>query len=260
MTNPSVCAILLTADRPAMARRAVESFRAQTYENKRLLIYDTNLPVQRPVDCPAWMYLCCPSDRDMTIGRLRNAANANAVGWRVRHLTEKNFTAHDIFIHWDDDDISNPNRIAEQVELLQSSGADVCGYNECLFWREPEVDDVGKVFTFTPGEAWIYRDHRPDRAIGSSLCYARSFWENHPFADGPKPGVSSEYYSFLRAGKTVAVSSIKDGEPRLICSIHSSNHNLANYNQMFTAAKEGRTNSWVRSPQFDDICRERMAL
>ena len=33
---------MLTRDRPEMAKRAVASFRAQTYGNKLLLIYDTS--------------------------------------------------------------------------------------------------------------------------------------------------------------------------------------------------------------------------
>ena len=45
-------------------------------------------------------------------------------------------TTHDILIHWDDDDYSHPNRIAEQVALLKSSGADVVGFSEMLSWRE----------------------------------------------------------------------------------------------------------------------------
>ena len=40
-SNPSVCAIMLANGRPEMVARAVKSFRAQTFRNKRLLVYDT---------------------------------------------------------------------------------------------------------------------------------------------------------------------------------------------------------------------------
>ena len=63
-----------------------------------------------------------------TIGtKLRNfAGEANGPAWMP-----------EILIHWDDDDYSHPNRIAEQVALLQSSGADATvGFREMLFWRE----------------------------------------------------------------------------------------------------------------------------
>ena len=39
MSDPKVCAVLLTADRPEYARRAVECFRAQTYQNKRIVVF-----------------------------------------------------------------------------------------------------------------------------------------------------------------------------------------------------------------------------
>jgi len=47
--QPTVVAVCLTADRPAMTRQAVESFRAQTYpaDKRMLLIFDSG-------DDPQW--------------------------------------------------------------------------------------------------------------------------------------------------------------------------------------------------------------
>jgi hypothetical protein len=232
-----------------MAKRAVECFREQRYENKRMLIYDSgDICLEPQNDIFGSIVHVYAKPRGRTIGRLRNDANRLAVECDT-----------EVLIHLDDDDWSGPERFAEQVDLLQSTGADVCGYNEAVFWNcrmcdRHDCQDPNPHGADGTG-AWLYCDNRTDRAIGSSLCYTRSFWEKYPFADGPKPGVSSEYYEFIRAGKTVAVSSIKDGEPRLICSIHSSNHNLAHYEHLLAAAKDGRTNSWTRAPQFDNLCR-----
>ncbi len=41
MSEPRVLAICLTANRREMTKRAVASFNAQTYQNKKLLIWDT---------------------------------------------------------------------------------------------------------------------------------------------------------------------------------------------------------------------------
>ena len=129
--TPTVCAVMLTADRPELAKRAVECFRRQTYPNKTLLIYDTG--TDDAEDCPADypLIIWIPEEaRRRTIGELRNAANSHIEGVEV-HLesgTTKDCGAvgiihwADIIIHWDDDDYSHPNRIAEQVALLQSSG------------------------------------------------------------------------------------------------------------------------------------------
>lgn len=241
---------MLTRDRPQMAARAVAAFRRQTYERKRLLIWDTGeLNVDFDDDgegggevahIPAEQELCVKP----TIGALRNRANAFWNAYQVR-------------IHWDDDDLSHPNRIAEQVALLQSSGADCVGYNECLFWREPV------------GEAWLYSNRTPSYAVGSSLCYWRKTWERHPFPDLQ----IGEDKAFLRAitdtgGKVLAVSSMPtpkayesqryEDAPRLICSIHAGNSNPEAYKLDEFVARGSQ--EWKRAPQWDDYARDRMAL
>ena len=130
-SQPTVCAIMLTADRPEYARKAVENFRAQTYPGKRLYIFDSgsvpcveSLPDGYPEMLITYHNSHTRRPPHRTIGELRN----DALEWISRD-------GADILIHWDDDDYSHPNRIAEQVALLQSSGADAVGYREMLFWR-----------------------------------------------------------------------------------------------------------------------------
>ena len=138
-----------------MAARAVRAFREQTYKNKRLLVFDTGQRDQPSPPDEGISYWHRPEwiGTTPTIGALRNVANG--------------LTKADIIVTWDSDDVSHPNRIAEQVAHLQSSGADVVGYNELLFWREPQ--------------AWLYKAPR-GTAPGTSLCYKRSTWERKPFS------------------------------------------------------------------------------
>lgn len=232
MPEPTVCAIMLTANRPEMARRAIECFRAQTYQAKWLFILDSVDPSMKAVFGiglidHVWinreLYGGCE-----TIGQLRNTA--------IREASEC-FSA-DILIHFDDDDWSHPNRIAEQVALLQSSGADVVGYNEMLFWREPVT--CGD----TDGEAWLYTQPRRDYALGTSLCYWRSVWERKPF-EATSVG---EDVRFCTGLKVVGVSSII-GLPRMIARIHAGNTSSAYRPEAMRAASE-----WQRVPAWDEYC------
>ncbi len=209
MSELLVVAIMLTRDRSEYAKRAVELFRAQTYARKRLLIFDTS-----QVEIIGHLGKRMDAADTRTIGALRNAANQLATA------------ADEIFVHWDDDDISHPNRITEQVALLQSSGADVVGYKEMLFWRangemqfDPSFGDggFGKVTEdedsisietgplIECGEAWLYT--HPRTPVGSSLCYWRKTWERKPFQNTSH----GEDEIFCRDLKCVAIGAC--GEP-----------------------------------------------
>ena len=250
-TEPSVCAILLTANRPAMARQAVENFKKQTaameragLKNFRLFILDTS------EECPDELL-----DKDtnvlhvyrpiggLTIGQLRNAAIENAVVY-----WEKG-DGPNILIHWDDDDYSHPNRIAEQVALLQLSGADVVGYREMLFWREPA------------GEAWLYANNdRAGYAVGTSLCYWRRTWERKPFEATSR----GEDNAFLKGLNLACVSSsiedlrwgppkpsLDDLKPRMVARIHG-----GNTSENYAPSILEQSTNWKRVPEWDSYCGE----
>ena len=217
MTEPLVACIMLTRDRPAMARRAVEAFRAQTYPNKRLTIVNTGCFVETlerfDLNDGGIGHTHFPTGRlsALSIGELRNSANDAAIGG----------ARAEVLVHWDDDDWSHPNRIAEQVALLQSSGAEVVGYNELLFWREGVIQTgllpTGRLpATHEPamrnfqGEAWLYsKQNNLPGALGTSLCYWRRTWERKPFPDLPKrPKGSGEDYEWLKGLNVVSVSAL----------------------------------------------------
>ncbi len=263
---------MLTADRPALAKRAVECFRAQTYEDKCLLIWDTSQGhcFTRGMDLPI-NERCIEGARGYTIGQLRN----QAADW----LGQLADPVPDIICHFDDDDHSNANRIAEQVALLETTGAEVVGYNEMLFWREAvpaaddfyiedAPDDCSGDFADggEPGEAWLYRG----TILGTSLMYRRELWQRFPFP-ATSYGEDTDFLKLCQHNKVniTGVSSVhavtyvtESGqpgtvggfEPRMIARIHDGNTSKAYAPEAMRAA----THHWSRVPEWDAYCREVM--
>jgi hypothetical protein len=305
VTHPTVVAVCLTADRPEMTRQAVERFRAQTYTNKRLLILDSGSTSfdpdwdmrmrQKPlktevfgnqeINIPYTPYGPFVSmvrlwmEIPLTIGELRNLAITQAGNVFSAHL------GGDIICHWDSDDWSHANRIAEQVALLQSSGAECVGYNEMLFWDERSrhgtcipssygkhpkdkwacqgADRTWWSCSMPCGEAWLYSGGTP--ALGTSLAYWRKTWERRPFPSL----MTGEDASWLTGVNVVGVSSLPnrsqaglphghpgaiDDAPRMVARIHGGNTSRS-YDPGVMAACERQGDVWKRVPNFDGYCR-----
>ena len=250
-SDPLVCCVLLTRDRPEMARRAVDSFRAQTYENKRLLVYDNSLRSPENHKFMVWLrdvndasqsemwYARCSGKE--TIGKSRNMAGNMAV---------KCIEA-DIIAHWDDDDWSHPNRLAEQVALLQASGAEAVGYSDMLFWDERATLLPNPAPT---GEAWRYSGYLAKDVLGTSLMYWRKTWERVPFDDimtGEDDRFWRKVLGFAETSMAPPCRAPLYREPRMIASIHGGN----------TSSRINPNHpQWVRRLDLDAYCRERMAL
>ena len=252
MPNPTVAAVMLTADRPEMARKAIDRFSEQTYPAKRLVIWDTGKThcISPELQSRLISEICYVRlDRRFwaksTIGELRNDAACHAPA-----------KSADILIHFDDDDYSHPNRIAEQVALLQSSGADVVGYHEMLFWRESySCGAFGGEHLTDAGEAWLYSNPTPSYALGTSLCYWRKTWERKPFEalpDKSKPFSASEDAVWREGLKCIGIA--PEGEPRMIARIHSGNTSQV-YRPDVMRAVEKQGGEWKRVPLFDSYCR-----
>jgi Glycosyl transferase family 2 len=218
MSEPTVCGLMLTADRHELASKAVACFLRQTYKNKALVIYDTGekpLPVEVGDNIA---HLRAP-ERGLPIGALRNNANR--------------FVGADIIVHWDDDDWSHPNRIAEQVAFLQESGAQAVGYNELLFWREPQT--------------WLYTHTRQDYAAGTSLCYWRKTWEGKQFRDDfPQPNGTGEDHEWIQGLTVHATSGLVGTHPRIVARIHGRNTSGAYQNI-------DESTSWTRAEGLDPV-------
>ena len=239
MTLPSVAAVMLVNGREAMARKAIECVAAQTYQNLALIVLDTGQVAalvggHKAVSVYQWR----PDIGNSSIGILRNDVNCIA-----HHLK------YDIIAHFDSDDWSHPRRIEEQVALLEASGAHAVGYNEALFWREPY------------GQALLYRNDDTSYCLGATLCYWRKTWEYKPFSSISQ----GEDFRFCLGLYTVGVSSLVDRSagglhssivvPSFIARIHPANTSNAYSEENIESATE-----WRMMPDWDNYCRERMAL
>jgi hypothetical protein len=256
-TEPSVCCVLLTANRPAMARQAVENFRAQTYANKRLTVYDTgSLQLGITFNWEDRSEAHWSSGGRNEFWRTKGI-NGSPIGVLRNEANE--VSASDILIHWDDDDYSHPNRIAEQVALLQSSGADCVGYNEMLFWDSRCDDDA----------AWLYHNPDPRYALGTSLCYWRKTWERKPF-EATSQGEDLRWIAGLNVvGKSSMVydspeecaaenDSLRSAGPRMIARIHPGNTSTAYDPRKMAAESKKKNPAWQRVPAWDEFCRSKM--
>lgn len=179
-----VTCIMPTKNRRQWVPRAIELFRAQTYELKELLIVDNGDSIRDlvPVD-ERITYIHTPVG--MKIGALRNfcCGRSNA----------------EYIAHWDDDDWYHPARLEEQVAAI--NGYQAVAYNRCYF------DGNGQ---------WRYQ--APARhGIGSSLLYRRAWWEKNRF----QPLQVSEDQQFIE--RAVGVTNFIDGAARMVASIHPTN-------------------------------------
>jgi glycosyltransferase involved in cell wall biosynthesis len=180
-----------TRARPEMARRAVECWRRQTYKPTELVIIDDlDAPsFQDGIDERGIHYWKMP---EVPIGVKRNALGGLAQG--------------EIVVHWDDDDVSGPGRIADQVARLLAAGAPVTGYHS---------------MRFTDGERWFQYRGSEFYAIGTSLCYRRWYWERNKFPEMCNGNyvLSGEDNIFVGRASTAIVSA--DAGEMMYATIHS---------------------------------------
>ncbi len=143
--------------------QAVECFLSQTYQRKELLICDD-------ADDPSF-----PADTDPLLDRVCGLVSVMALTKRETIACKRNMLAEmangDIIFTLDDDDWSAPERMAEQVQRLEESGKAVTGYSTMLFHD---------------GERAYRYKGMPNYALGTSLCYLRSWAVANPFEDSPK--------------------------------------------------------------------------
>jgi glycosyltransferase involved in cell wall biosynthesis len=267
MGEPLVVCVMLVDGREAMVRRAIASFRAQTYQRKRLLIVASdhsdndvaNATLMRhPDGVPRLAQTICfggshsfapfetiPDDIQLnvskphykTVGALRNFAGIGARAMLA-----------DCIAHWDSDDWSHPWRLEDQITLLEDSGKMCVGYKEVLFWdtRNDHTSDA----------AWLYCHPDPRWAAGASFLYRRELWEQQPFDDAPHED-QRWWLTPLVSNQCVGVSSLwpRRSEPRMVCQIHGQNTEA--YDPLLMLAG---SQVWKRAPEFDAHCAEVMCL
>src|SRR5215217_919386 len=127
MPLPLVSCLCITFNRLPYLRRAVESFRLQTYANRELCV------LYQAGDAPTRAYLETLEDprirpmsidfaRPVPFGALRNISLRTAAG--------------EYFAIWDDDDWSAPDRLEVQMTALRASGKSACVLRRLHLYQE----------------------------------------------------------------------------------------------------------------------------
>src|SRR4030095_12998465 len=152
-----VSAILPTKGRSEFAAKALQCFLSQTYANRELIIFDDlNEPsFSNDVQTDGIYYL--RHDTQLTIAEKRNFCCGMASG--------------EVVCHFDSDDWSAPERIADQVERLKESRKGLTGYHSAFFYDEDNK------------KAYWYDRMVTNFVLGTSMCYLKSFWKDHPFRE-----------------------------------------------------------------------------
>jgi glycosyltransferase involved in cell wall biosynthesis len=182
-----VTCLCLTRNRRNWLLQAIRCFQSQTYQNLTLLILADGHDVRDLV----------PDDERIQLIHLQEQRN---IGEKRNFGCER--APGEIICHWDDDDWSGPERVTDQVKRL--GFCSVTGFH---------------TMRFTDGNSWwLYRGH-PDYALGTSLCYLKSWWKLHPFESRH---VGEDNY-FVATANTHHVLRSVDGSDTMHATIHQGN-------------------------------------
>ena len=157
--TPVVSCVMPTSNRHWFGQRALAYFlRANDPEFELIVVDDGDEPFTVP-STGSGNIRCIRLERRASVGTKRNLACEHARGTFIAH--------------WDDDDWYAPWRVRYQIEDLKRAGADVGGLDRLLYY-EPLNE-----------RAWEYAHPRKRSAwvAGNTLCYRKSVWKQHPFAD-----------------------------------------------------------------------------
>jgi hypothetical protein len=161
---PTVLCVCLTADRHSFLDNAIRNFKAQTYKNRQLLVWDTG---KEPYsDNMADGEMLVMEDNRILIVR-KQKRNGDTIG-SLRNEANGMFKSCEIIANFDDDDSYGPEYLDNQMHRLLESGKSVVGYHSAPFYR---YDDG----------AWFQLIGSPQVALGATMVYRREYWERHPF-------------------------------------------------------------------------------
>lgn len=119
-----ISCLMVTRNRPFLAQRAVRCFEHQRYENRELIVIDDGEDdgLEKWInerDDERIVYIRLPSE-NKTLGELRNIAVDKATGTYVTQ--------------WDDDDLSDPERLQFQFSVIQLLQTDACFLERQQIW------------------------------------------------------------------------------------------------------------------------------
>ena len=136
---PRISCLMVTKNRSSLAQRAIRCFQQQTYQNRELLIVDdgeddTLKEWTKELHDDRIVYVRLPAE-NQTLGELRNIAVERASGTYVTQ--------------WDDDDLSDPERLHIQLAVIHSLQTDACFLERQQIWW-PE----SRRFTISSRRMW----------------------------------------------------------------------------------------------------------
>lgn len=189
--------IMPTQNRRSFIPRAIHSYLLQDWPEKELIVVDSGTDrvedLFRGVPGARYKFYSEPRPSylpNVPIGTKRNIACEMASG--------------EVIVHFDDDDFSAPGRISAQIELMQSTGKDVVGFNRV---RTVDLDSLAA------GELSV------QFACGTSLCYRRSYWAENRF---PLTSFGEDWTFAERAFEQGQLATI-DGVEFITATTHTGN-------------------------------------
>ena len=188
---PLVSAIMPTYNRPRYVSQAINCFLQQSYSPIELVILDGGESIEDLI----------PDDKRIRYFRLPRKLR---YGEKLNHCCS--LALGEVICHWDDDDFSAASRVEEQVGLLLTSHKSMVGYHSALCFDERSK----RVFRYSGIE---------NRALGSSLCYLKSYWRENPFL-GLQSGADN-YMTQTAASQNCLLS--VPGEAQMVFRIHPGN-------------------------------------
>lgn len=212
MSSPKVSMVMPTYNRQKYARMAIRCFMQQTYPNVELVIVNDGALFPLLETGGKILYIGL-KDRAPT-GTKRNIGAEAATGEIIANL--------------DDDDWSNPHRLDDQVQRLLKTGKSVTGYNASILYEEK----TGLFYKIPGGPPYF--------ASGTSQCYWKSWWRQHPYPD-VSFGEDSVFSRTARLADQLAIS-----EPGKMMVVR---RHVGNTSDVFTG-KLPKVNREDISPEF----------
>lgn len=207
MSNPLVSCVMPTRARRHLALQAVRCYMAQTYQHKELLILDDK-------EDPSFAF----EGKEFETGDIKVVVLDGRESIARKRNRLAGMARGDVIWTLDDDDWSSPLRMEQQVRRLEQSGKAVTGYKTLLF------HDGAKAYRYIGPSTY---------ALGTSLCYLRSWALEHPFPEtGPIDAISKQPVcsdnGFVTAARTAAQLDTVDGLSMMVARIHRSNTSTKN--------------------------------
>lgn len=186
-----VSAVLPTRGRQELAAQAVECFKSQTYLMKELVVLDDEDDPSFPDGIQDVRIHYFRQSESLNIPQKRNKVNA--------------LTRGEVLMHFDSDDWSAPERMADQMRLFEECGKAVLGFHSVLFHASAAA--------YRYVGATVY-------PLGTSLCYRKCWWSVNPFDEKLKTGEDKAFADVaIKAGEFVSVP----GNSLIVARIHEGN-------------------------------------